>query len=251
MEEVALNINEISEIIKKQIKEYGKKIEIHEEGTVVTVGDGIALIDGLDNAMMSELLIFPNEIYGMVLNLEEGAVGAVLMGDDTTVREGDQVRRSGKIVETPVGDVLLGRVVNALGQPIDGKGPLKATKTRPVERIAPGVMTRKSVDQPMETGIMTIDAMIPIGKGQRELIIGDRQTGKTAIGIDTILNQKGKHVKCIYVAIGQKASTVAQIVEKLRAAGAMEYTTVVSATASELAPLQYLAPYTGVTIGEE
>ncbi|WP_253301128.1 F0F1 ATP synthase subunit alpha [Spiroplasma endosymbiont of Phyllotreta cruciferae] len=248
---MALNINEISEIIKKQIKEYGKKIEIHEEGTVVTVGDGIALIDGLDNAMMSELLIFPNEIYGMVLNLEEGAVGAVLMGDDTTVREGDQVRRSGKIVETPVGAVLLGRVVNALGQPIDGKGPLKATKTRPVERIAPGVMTRKSVDQPIETGIMTIDAMIPIGKGQRELIIGDRQTGKTAIGIDTILNQKGKHVKCIYVAIGQKASTVAQIVEKLRAAGAMEYTTVVSATASELVPLQYLAPYTGVTIGEE
>lgn len=251
MEKVALNINEISEIIKKQIKEYGKKIEIHEEGTVVTVGDGIALIDGLDNAMMSELLIFPNEIYGMVLNLEEGAVGAVLMGDDTTVREGDKVRRSGKIVETPVDDALLGRVVNALGQPIDGKGPLKATKTRPVERIAPGVMTRKSVDQPMETGIITIDAMIPIGKGQRELIIGDRQTGKTAIGIYTILNQKGKHVKCIYVAIGQKASTVAQIVEKLRAAGAMEYTTVVSATASELAPLQYLAPYTGVTIGEE
>lgn len=248
---MALNVNEISEIIKKQIKEYGKKIEIHEEGTVVTVGDGIALIDGLDNAMMSELLIFPNEIYGMVLNLEEGTVGAVLMGDDTTVREGDQVRRSGKIVETPVGDALLGRVVNALGQPIDGKGPLKAKKTRPVERIAPGVMTRKSVDEPMETGIMTIDAMIPIGKGQRELIIGDRQTGKTAIGIDTILNQKGKNVKCIYVAIGQKASTVAQIVEKLRAAGALEYTTVVSATASELAPLQYLAPYTGVTIGEE
>ncbi len=248
---MALNVNQISEIIKKQIKEYGKKIEIHEEGTVVTVGDGIALIDGLDNAMMSELLIFPNEIYGIVLNLEEGAVGAVLMGNDTTVREGDQVRRSGKIVETPVGDALLGRVVNALGRPIDGKGPLKATKKRPVERIAPGVMTRKSVDEPMETGIMTIDAMIPIGKGQRELIIGDRQTGKTSIVIDTILNQKGKNVKCIYVAIGQKSSTVAQIAEKLRAAGALEYTTIVSATASELAPLQYLAPYTGVTIGEE
>ncbi|WP_368486321.1 F0F1 ATP synthase subunit alpha [Spiroplasma sp. DGKH1] len=248
---MALNINEISEVIKKQIKDYGKKIEIHEEGTVVTVGDGISLIDGLDNAMMGELLIFPHDIYGMVLNLEEGAVGAVLMGDDSLIKEGDQVRRSNRIVETPVGDPLLGRVVNALGQPIDGKGPLKTTKTRPVERIAPGVMTRKSVDQPMETGIMTIDSMIPIGKGQRELIIGDRQTGKTAIAIDTILNQKGKNVKCIYVAIGQKASTVAQIVERLRAAGAMDYTTIVSATASELAPLQYLAPYTGVTIGEE
>ena len=248
---MALNINEISEVIKKQIKDYGKKIEIHEEGTVVTVGDGISLIDGLDNAMMGELLIFPHDVYGMVLNLEEAAVGAVLMGDDSLIKEGDQVRRSNRIVETPVGDPLLGRVVNALGQPIDGKGPLKTTKTRPVERIAPGVMTRKSVDQPMETGIMTIDSMIPIGKGQRELIIGDRQTGKTAIVIDTILNQKGKNVKCIYVAIGQKASTVAQIVERLRAAGAMDYTTIVSATASELAPLQYLAPYTGVTIGEE
>ncbi|AGM25704.1 F0F1 ATP synthase subunit alpha [Spiroplasma syrphidicola EA-1] len=248
---MSLKINEISEIIKKQIEEYGKKIEIHEEGSVVSIGDGIALLEGLDNAMMGELLIFPNDVYGMVLNLEDGAVGAVLMGDDSKVKEGDRVRRSQKVVETPVGDALLGRVVNALGQPIDGKGPLKATKTRPVERIAPGVMTRQSVTEPMETGIIVIDAMIPIGKGQRELIIGDRQTGKTAIAIDTILNQKGKNVKCIYVAIGQKASTIVQLVEKLRAVGAMDYTTIVSATASELSPLQYLAPYTGVTIGEE
>lgn len=248
---MALNVNEISEIIKKQIKEYSKKIKINEEGTIITIGDGIALINGLDNVMMNELLIFPNEIYGIVLNLEEDVVGVVLMGDDSSIREGDKVKRSGKIVETPVGNELLGRVVNSLGKPIDGKGQLKAIKTRPVERIAPGVMTRKSIDEPLETGIMIIDSMIPIGKGQRELIIGDRQTGKTSICIDIILNQKGKNIKCIYVAIGQKASTVAQIVEKLRFEGSLSYTTIVSSTASELASLQYLAPYTGIAIGEE
>lgn len=246
-----LKINEIANIIKKQIKEYGNELEINEEGTVVTVGDGIALLDGLDNAMLGELLLFPNDIWGMVLSLEEGAVGTVLMGDDTFVKEGDIVKRTKKIIETAVGDELLSRVVNAIGQPIDGKGPLKTNKTRPIERIAPGVMSRQSVDQPLDTGLLAIDSMIPIGKGQRELIIGDRQTGKTSIAIDTIINQKGKNVKCIYVAIGQKASTVAQIVEKLKLAGAMEYTTIVSATASELASLQYLAPYTGVTIAEE
>lgn len=248
---MSLKINEIANIIKKQIKEYGNELEINEEGSVVTVGDGIALLDGLDNAMLGELLLFPNDIWGMVLSLEEGAVGTVLMGDDSFIKEGDVVKRTKKIIETVVGDELLSRVVNALGQPIDGKGPFKTNKTRPVEKVAPGVMTRQSVDQPLETGLLAIDSMIPIGKGQRELIIGDRQTGKTSIAIDTIINQKGKNVKCIYVAIGQKSSTVAQIVEKLKLAGAMEYTTIVSATASELASLQYLAPYTGVTIAEE
>jgi F-type H+-transporting ATPase subunit alpha len=248
---VPLNINEISKVIEKQIKEYGKELVHYEEGTVASIGDGVALLFGLDKAMMGELLEFPHGVYGMVLNLEEGAVGAVLMGDDSLISEGDVVKRTGKVVETPVGDALLGRVVNGIGAPIDGAGPIEAKKFSPVEKMAHGVMSRKSVDQPMETGILSIDSIIPIGKGQRELIIGDRQTGKSAIAIDAIINQKGKDVKCIYVAIGQKESTVAQVVEKLKQAGAMSYTCVVSASASEPAPIQYIAPYTGVTIAEE
>ena len=242
---------EISKIIKEQIKRYDDALEVSETGTIITVGDGIALIYGLENAMAGELLLFPGNVYGMALNLEEEHVGAVIMGSDTNIKEGDEVKRTGRIVEVPVGDCMLGRVVNALGQAIDGGDPIHSDKFRPVERVAPGVMTRKSVHQPLQTGLKCIDSMIPIGKGQRELIIGDRQTGKTAIAVDTILNQKGKNVKCIYVAIGQKASTVAQIVEKLRANGALEYTTIVSSTASEAAPLQYIAPYAGCAIGEE
>lgn len=248
---MSLKPEEISKLIKDQIRRYDEDLEIDETGTIITVGDGIALIYGLQNAMAGELLRFPGDIYGMVLNLEEEHVGAVLMGDDSNIREGDEVKRTGRIVEVPVGDGMLGRVVNALGQAIDGGEPIKSDKFRPVERVAPGVMTRKSVHQPIQTGLKIIDSMIPIGRGQRELIIGDRQTGKTAIAIDTIINQKNNNVKCIYVAIGQKASTVAQIVEKLRSHGAMEYTTVVSSTASEPAPLQYIAPYAGCAIGEE
>ena len=246
-----INTNEISALIKEQIKNYEHRVESNDIGTVISVGDGIALVYGLDKAMLNELLIFPGDVYGMVLNLEEDHVGAVLLGNDRNIKEGDTVKRTGRVVEVPVGDALLGRVVNALGQPIDGLGEIKSTKFRPVERIAPGVMTRKSVNVPLQTGITSIDSMIPIGRGQRELIIGDRQTGKTAIAIDTIMNQKGKDCLCIYVAIGQKNSTVAQIVETLRTHGALEYTVIVSATASELAPLQYIAPYAGVTIGEE
>ncbi|KAF5274338.1 hypothetical protein FQR65_LT17009 [Abscondita terminalis] len=246
-----LKINDISEVIKKQIKEYGKELVHHEEGVVANIGDSVALIFGLDSVMLGELLIFPNNVYGMALNLEDGAVGAVLMGDESLIKEGDQVKRTGKVVETPVGNELLGRVVNGIGIPIDGIGELHATKFQPVEKMASGVLSRKSVDQPLETGILSIDSIIPIGKGQRELIIGDRQTGKTAIAIDAIINQKGKGTKCIYVAIGQKESTVAQVVQRLKQAGVMEYTCVVSASASELAPLQYIAPYTGVTIAEE
>ena len=246
-----LRPEEISKIIKEQIKRYDDALEVSEIGTIITVGDGIALIYGLENAMAGELLLFPGNVYGMALNLEEEHVGAVIMGSDTNIKEGDEVKRTGRIVEVPVGDCMLGRVVNALGQAIDGGDPIHSDKFRPVERVAPGVMTRKSVHQPLQTGLKCIDSMIPIGKGQRELIIGDRQTGKTAIAVDTILNQKGKNVKCIYVAIGQKASTVAQIVEKLRANGALEYTTIVSSTASEAAPLQYIAPYAGCAIGEE
>ena len=246
-----LRPEEISKIIKEQIKRYDDALEVSETGTIITVGDGIALIYGLENAMAGELLLFPGNVYGMALNLEEEHVGAVIMGSDTNIKEGDEVKRTGRIVEVPVGDCMLGRVVNALGQAIDGGNPIHSDKFRPVERVAPGVMTRKSVHQPLQTGLKCIDSMIPIGKGQRELIIGDRQTGKTAIAVDTILNQKGKNVKCIYVAIGQKASTVAQIVEKLRANGALEYTTIVSSTASEAAPLQYIAPYAGCAIGEE
>ena len=248
---MSLKPEEISKLIKDQIRRYDEDLEIDETGTIITVGDGIALIYGLQNAMAGELLRFHGDVYGMVLNLEEEHVGAVLMGDDSNIREGDEVKRTGRIVEVPVGNGMLGRVVNALGQAIDGGEPIKSDKFRPVERVAPGVMTRKSVHQPIQTGLKIIDSMIPIGRGQRELIIGDRQTGKTAIAIDTIINQKENNVKCIYVAIGQKASTVAQIVEKLRSHGAMEYTTIVSSTASEPAPLQYIAPYAGCAIGEE
>ena len=247
---MSLRPEEISALIKEQIKHYEDKIQSNDVGYVIRVGDGIALIQGLDKAMSSELLLFPHDVYGMVLNLEEDHVGAVLLGDDTLIKEGDEVKRTGRIVEVPVGDGMLGRVVNALGQPIDGKGPIASDKTRPVERVAPGVMTRKSVHQPLMTGLKIIDSMIPIGKGQRELIIGDRQTGKTVIATDTIINQKGKDVLCIYVAIGQKRSTVATLVENLEKNGAMAYTTVVCATASELSPLQYIAPYAGCAMGE-
>ena len=246
-----LRPSEISALIKEQIKNYDTSLEMNDVGYVIRVGDGIALIQGLQSAMAGELLLFNNDVYGMVLNLEEDHVGAVILGDDSKIKENDEVRRTNRIVEVPVGDGMLGRVVNALGQPIDGLGEIKYTKTRPVERVAPGVMTRKSVCQPLMTGLKVIDSMIPIGKGQRELIIGDRQTGKTAIAIDTILNQHDANVKCIYVAIGQKASTVAQIVEKLKQHDAMKYTTVVMASASDSAPLQYIAPYAGCAIGEE
>ncbi len=246
-----MKTTDISALIKQQIKNYSHKFESHDVGVVVTVGDGIAIVSGLDDAMNGELLLFPNDVYGMVMNLNEDSVGAVLLGDDNSIKEGDIVKRTKAVVEVPVGDELLGRVVNALGQPIDGFGEIKTTKMRPIERIAPGVMTRKSVSVPLETGIKAIDAMIPIGRGQRELIIGDRQTGKTAIAIDTILNQKGKNCICVYVAIGQKNSSVASIVQRLKDNGAMEYTVVVSATASELAPLQYIAPYAGVSMAEE
>lgn len=246
-----LKPEEISSVIKEQIKNYKQKLETSDVGTVIQVADGIARIHGLENAMQGELLEFPGEVYGMVLNLEEDNVGAVLLGDTSSINEGDIVKTTGKVVEVPVGDAMLGRVVNALGQPIDGKGPISTTKSRPVERVASGVISRKSVDTPLQTGIKAIDAMVPIGRGQRELIIGDRQTGKTAIAIDTIINQKGQGVNCIYVAIGQKASTVAGIVKTLTEYGAMAYTTVVVSTASELAPLQYIAPYAGCAIGEE
>ena len=246
-----LRPEEISSIIKEQIKNYENKVELTDTGSVLKVGDGIASVYGLENAMAGELLEFPGEVYGMALNLEEDMVGAVMLGDDRGIKEGDVVKRTGNVVSVPVGDALIGRVVNALGQPIDGKGPINTNKTRPVESEATGIMARKSVHQPLETGIKAIDAMIPIGKGQRELVIGDRQTGKTSICIDTILNQKGKDVICIYVAIGQKRSTVAQLVNTLEKGGAMDYTIVVSASASESAPLQFIAPYAGVAMGEE
>ena len=246
-----INANEISALIKEQIKNYHHEVDSNDVGTVVTVGDGIALVYGLSQAMLGELLLFPNDIYGLVMNLELDHVGAVLLGDDSLIKEGDEVKRTKRVMEVPVGDALLGRVVNALGQPIDGLGPIETKKTRPIEVIAPGVITRKSVDTPLETGITAIDAITPIGRGQRELIIGDRQTGKTAIAIDTIINQKGKDVLCIYVAIGQKNSTVAQIVDKLKSFGALDYTLVVSATASEPAPMLYVAPYAGVAMAEE
>ena len=246
-----LKPEEISSVIKEQIKKYAAELEVADVGTVIQVADGIARIHGLENAMQGELLEFPGEVYGMVLNLEEDNVGAVLLGDQKSINEGDTVKTTGRVVEVPVGDAMIGRVVNALGQPIDGKGPIKTERFRQIERVASGVISRKSVDTPLQTGIKAIDSMIPIGRGQRELIIGDRQTGKTAIAIDTIINQKGQGVKCIYVAIGQKASTVASIVKTLEEFGAMSYTTVVAATASELAPLQYIAPYSGCAIGEE
>ena len=246
-----LRPEEISSVIKEQIKQYSTKLETSDIGTVIQVADGIARIHGLEKAMQGELLEFPGEVYGMVLNLEEDNVGAVLLGDRKNINEGDIVKTTGRVVEVPVGDQLTGRVVNSLGQPIDNKGPIETDKYRPIERVASGVISRKSVDTPIQTGIKAIDAMVPIGRGQRELIIGDRQTGKTAIAIDTIINQKGQGVHCIYVAIGQKASTVANIVQTLEEYGAFSYTTVVAATASELAPLQYLAPYSGCAIGEE
>ena len=246
-----LRPEEISSVIKDQIKRYADKLEVSDVGTVIQVADGIARVHGLENAMQGELLEFPGEVYGMVLNLEEDNVGAVLLGSHKNINEGDTVKTTGRVVEVPVGDALVGRVVNALGQPIDGKGPLDTQKYRKIERVASGVITRQSVDTPLQTGIKAIDSMVPIGRGQRELIIGDRQTGKTAIAIDTIINQKGQNVKCIYVAIGQKASTVANIVKKLEEAGALSYTTIVASTASELAPLQYIAPYAGCAIGEE
>ncbi len=246
-----LRPEEISSVIKEQIGRYASKLEVSDVGTVITVGDGIARVYGLEKAMQGELLEFPGDVYGMVLNLEEDNVGVVLLGSANNISEGDTVKTTGRVVEVPVGDAMMGRVVNPLGQPIDGKGPIITDKYRVIERVAPGVISRKSVDTPLQTGIKAIDAMVPIGRGQRELIIGDRQTGKTAIALDTIINQKGKNCKCIYVAIGQKASTVASLVNTLTEYGAMDYTTVVASTASELAPLQYIAPYAGVAIGEE
>ena len=246
-----LRPEEISSVIKEQIERYSSQLDVSDVGTVIQVADGIARVHGLENAMQGELLQFPGDVYGMVLNLEEDNVGVVLLGSASNIEEGDIVKTTGRVVEVPVGDALLGRVVNSLGQPIDGKGPVQTGKFRKIERVASGVITRKSVDTPLQTGIKAIDSMVPIGRGQRELIIGDRQTGKTAIAIDTIINQKGQNVKCIYVAIGQKASTVANIVKTLEEFGAMAYTTVVVSTASDLAPLQYIAPYSGCAIGEE
>lgn len=246
-----LKPEEISAVIRERIKDFKKELDVSDFGTVLQIGDGIARVYGLENCMAGELLEFPNEIYGMALNLEEDNVGAVILGPDSEIKEGDIVKPTGRVVEVPVGSELIGRVVNALGQPIDGKGQIKATKMRPVENLAPGVLARKSVHEPLQTGIKAIDSMIPIGRGQRELIIGDRQTGKTAIAIDTILNQKEEDVICIYVAIGQKQSTVAQLVQVLESRGAMKYTIIVSATASDVAPLQYIAPYAGCAMGEE
>ena len=248
--ETNIRADEISRVLKEQIKNYNKAIEVSETGSVLSVGDGVARVYGLEKAMAGELVEFPNGITGMVLNLEADSVGVVIFGNDRDIREGDTVKRTKKIVQVPVGEALLGRVVDGLGNAIDGRGPIESPHTRLVEIKAPGILARKSVHEPMQTGIKSIDAMIPIGRGQRELIIGDRQTGKTAIAIDTIINQKGQNVQCFYVAIGQKKSTVAQVVEKLRNAGAMEYTTVIAATASEPAPLQFLAPYTGCTMAE-
>ena len=246
-----ISSNEISTLIKAQIRDFSEKLEADDVGTVISVGDGIAIIYGLEKAMLGELLIFPGDVYGMAMNLDNGDVGAVLLGQDNEIKEGDTVKRTGKVVEVPVGDGLLGRVVNSLGLPLDERGPIEYSKTRPIERIAPGVMTRKSVDTPLETGIKAIDAMIPIGRGQRELIIGDRQTGKTAIALDAIINQKGKGVKCVYCAIGQKNSSVASIVDKLRELGCSDYVTVVSSSASESAPNQYIAPFAAMAMAEE
>jgi len=245
-----INPEEITKIIKEEIKNYNKTLDIKNIGTVIEVGDGIARIYGLKDAMSGELLEFPGGVYGMVLNLEANNVGAVILGDYTNIKEGDTVRSTGRITEVPVGEGLLGRVVNPLGQPIDGKGEIKSTKKMPIERKAHGIVERKSVHEPMETGIKAIDGMIPVGRGQRELIIGDRQTGKTAVALDTIINQKGKDVYCFYVAIGQKKTTVAQVVKKLEETGALEYTTIISATAAEAAPLQYIAPYSGCAMAE-
>ncbi|MBU6152714.1 MAG: F0F1 ATP synthase subunit alpha [Bdellovibrionales bacterium] len=247
---MSLKASEIAEVLKSQLSNLDGKLDVSETGSVLAVGDGVAKIYGLEKAMAGELVDFGNGVSGMILNLEEMSVGAAILGDETLIKEGGTVKRTGKIVQVPIGKELLGRVVNALGQPVDGLGEIKASKYARVEVKAPGIIERKSVHEPLQTGIKAIDAMIPIGRGQRELIIGDRQTGKTAIAIDTIINQKGKNVFCIYVAIGQKQSTVAQVVDRLKKAGAMDYTIVVAANASEQAPLQFLAPYTGVTMGE-
>jgi len=246
-----INPVEISSLIKEQIKKYSKDIKTENVGTVISVGDGIALVHGLDTAMSGELLVFPGDVYGMALNLEKDNVGAIILDESTSIKEGDTVKTTGRILEVPVGDALIGRVVNPLGQPIDGLGKIETNKTRPLERKATGVMSRKSVDEPLQTGIKVLDALVPIGRGQRELIIGDRKTGKTSIAVDTIINQKGKDVICIYVAIGQKESTVAGIQETLKKHGAMDYSIIVSASASEPSPLLYLAPYAGVSMGEE
>jgi F-type H+-transporting ATPase subunit alpha len=245
-----IRAEEISEIIKQQIQDYDKKVEVSETGTVISVGDGIARLHGLENAMAGELLEFPHSIMGMVLNLEADNVGAAILGEDVHIKEGDTVKRTGRIVQVPVGPAMLGRVVDAIGQPIDGKGPIDTNEFRVVEIVAPGIIKRQPVKEPLQTGIKAIDSMIPIGRGQRELIIGDRQTGKTAIALDTFINQKDGDVKCIYVAVGQKRSTVAQVVSTLERFGAMDYTIVVSATASDPAPMQYIAPYSGCTMGE-
>src|SRR5437870_5763658 len=245
-----IKAGEISEIIKRQLAGYEAEVDLQEVGRVIEVGDGIARVYGLEKAMSGELLQFPNDVVGMVLNLEQDQVGVVLLGDDKAIKEGDTVKRTAKIAQVPVGEAMIGRVVNALGLPVDGKGPIATKEFRPIERYAPGVVDRTGVKQPLQTGLKAIDSMIPIGRGQRELIIGDRGTGKTAIGVDTIINQKGEDVFCFYVAIGQKRSTVAQVVKVLEDAGAMAYTTIVVASASEPAPLQYIAPYAGVTMGE-
>ncbi len=245
-----IKVEEISRIIRKQIEDYDKQVEVSETGSVLSAGDGIARIYGLEKAMAGELIEFPNNVMGMILNLEEDNVGAALLGEAHLIKEGDEVKRTGRIVDVPVGEALLGRVVNALGHPIDGLGEIESPHRRKIEIKAPGIMPRQSVSEPLQTGLKAIDAMVPIGRGQRELIIGDRQTGKTAVAIDTIINQKNTGVYCIYVAVGQKQSTVAQVVDKLKAHGAMEYTTVVAASAAELAPLQFLAPYAGCTMGE-
>ena len=250
MKQLQLKPEDISKIIKSQIKNYENRIECSETGTVILVGDGIARAYGLEKCMANELIEFSNGEYGMALNLEENSVAIVILGSDEGIKEGDTVKRTGRVVSVPVGESMIGRVVNALGQPIDGQGPIDTQEMRPIESTAPGIIERKSVSVPLQTGIKAIDSMIPIGRGQRELIIGDRQTGKTVIATDTIINQRGKDVICIYVAIGQKRSTVTQLVENLTAAGAMDYTIVVAATASELAPLQYIAPYAGCTMGE-
>jgi F-type H+-transporting ATPase subunit alpha len=250
MEVSELKADEISELIKKQITDFEKRVDVSEIGTVVKVGDGIAKIYGLDKCMASELLEFPNDVFGMALNLEEDSVGAVLFGEDTLIKEGDIVKRTGKIMSVPVGEALLGRVVNAIGQPIDGKGPIESKENRIVDVVAPGIIDRQPVREPMQTGLKSVDAMIPVGRGQRELIIGDRQTGKSAIGIDAIINQKGGDVICIYVAVGQKRSNVVRVAKKLEEEGALDHTIIVSATASEPAPLQYIAPYTGCAMGE-
>src|SRR5512147_1739736 len=240
-----IRADEITSILRQEIENYERAIDVAEVGSVISVGDGIARIHGLEKVMAGELIEFPHGVAGIAMNLEEDQVGSVLLGDPTEIKEGDEVRRTGKIMSVPVGEAMIGRVVDALGLPIDGKGPILTDKTLPIERIAPGVIDRQSVNQPMQTGIKAIDGMIPVGRGQRELIIGDRQTGKTAVALDTIINQKGKGVFCVYVAIGQKQSTVRQVVDKLEQHGAMEYTTIVASTASESAPLQFIAPYCG------